>query len=149
MDRNRVVISRTFKNVDPEKVFAAWTDPMTVARWYGPEGFQNTIHEMDVRVGGRYRLTMTMPNGTVLPLSGSYRTVERPHRLSFTWKWGVPGSDAESSGQETLVSVSLRAVDGGTEMTLIHETFENDVETENHNEGWTSSLNKLAKFLAG
>jgi uncharacterized protein YndB with AHSA1/START domain len=145
MARDKLVIKKLFRNVAPPRLYAAWTDPQTVARWYGPEGFVNTIHEMELREGGRYRLTMTAPDGTRHPLSGSYRLLDRPNRIVLSWTWEKDA--AGNAGRETLVTVTFRAVGSDTEMVLTHEGFASTEEVETHNQGWTGAFNKLAETL--
>ncbi|HJU84374.1 MAG TPA: SRPBCC domain-containing protein, partial [Holophagaceae bacterium] len=66
-----------------ELVFRLWTEPGHVEKWWGPEGFRNTIHEMEVRPGGRWRLTMHGPDGTDYPNVITYLEVLPPHRLVY------------------------------------------------------------------
>lgn len=66
-----------------EVVFKVWTDPKHVAEWWGPRGFQTTIHEMDVRPGGRWRYAMRGPDGNDYPFDGVFVEVVKPERLVF------------------------------------------------------------------
>ncbi len=66
-----------------ERLWSAFTDPQQVARWWGPDGFTNTIHEMDVRPGGRWRLTMHAPDGTAFANESEFREVAPPERIAF------------------------------------------------------------------
>lgn len=148
MDNNRLVITKHFPNVAPGKVYAAWTDPAIIAQWYGPEGFSNTIHEMDVRPGGKYRLTMTSPDGGKSPLRGSFRELKKPEKIVFTWQWEGDGTPDNMGSQETVVTVIIRAAGKGSEMTMTHEGFATAEQAANHNMGWTSSFSKIEKVLA-
>lgn len=146
MTDNILTLTRTFPDVDPKTVYDAWTRPDLLADWYGPEGFENEIHEMDVRVGGRYHLTMIAPDGAHYPLSGEYRTLEPPNRLAFSWKWenqrtGI-GNDI------TLVTVEIRQVARGTQVTLTHSEFADAERRDNHRHGWEPALDKLGRILA-
>ena len=79
-----------------EAVFRAWTEPHTLALWWGPENFTTPVAEMDVRPGGAYRFVMRSPDGSrELRVGGTYREVEPPRRLVFSWRWegGVPFRD--------------------------------------------------------
>jgi len=77
-----IVMTRVF-DAPRELVFQAWTDPMHVAQWWGPEGFSTTIHEMDVRPGGVWRLTMHGPDGRDYKNKMVFLEVARPERLVY------------------------------------------------------------------
>ncbi|MEX0956595.1 MAG: SRPBCC domain-containing protein [Rhizobiaceae bacterium] len=147
MNDTVLTLTRTFPDVDAQAVYDAWTRPELVADWYGPEGFDNEIHEMDVRVGGRYNLTMIAPDGSRYPLSGEFRQLEPPNRLSFSWKWET--QPASIGDETTLVTVDIRQVGGGTEVTLTHSGFASAEHRDNHGIGWEPSLGKLARTLSG
>src|SRR5439155_26842405 len=94
----------------------------------------------DVRVGGRYRLGITSPDGKKHVAVGVYREVKRPTRLAFTWDW----EDPESRVGETLVTVEFKEVVGKkTEVVLTHERFADQARAVRHEQGWTQLLNLL------
>ena len=138
-----LVITRTF-DAKPEDVFRTWTDPKLVAGWYGPEGFTNEIHEFDAREGGTYHLTMKGPNGEVHPLRGTFKTIKAPTKLVVTWQW----QNGDTWGAETFVTVEFKPVGDKTEMTMTHSGFADEKQKEMHNQGWSSSFNKLEKMFA-
>ncbi|MBI2613107.1 SRPBCC domain-containing protein [Candidatus Kaiserbacteria bacterium] len=138
-----LIITRTL-DAKPEDVFKAWTDPKQVAEWYGPEGFANEVHEFDAREGGAYRLTMKGPNGEAHLLRGVFKTLRPPTKLVVTWQW----QNGDTWGSETLVTVDFKPVGDKTEMTMTHSGFADEKQKEMHNQGWTSSFNKLAKLFA-
>src|SRR5580704_17141265 len=78
-----VIITRIF-DAPRSLVFKAWTDPKHIQRWWGPKGFTNPVCELDVRVGGAWRIVMRGPNGVDYPGSGVYREIVEPERLVFT-----------------------------------------------------------------
>lgn len=129
----------------PERVFRAWTEVEELARWFGPQGVSSRNVEVDLRPGGSYRLEFHGSEGFVASLSGSYREIKAPERLAFTWAWG----EGDLAGIETLVTIELRAADGGTELTLTHEGVPTDSALEKHRTGWTSCLDSLEQYLAG
>lgn len=141
-----LTLTRTFPDVEPQAVYDAWTKPELVADWYGPDGFTNEIHKMDVRVGGRYRLTMVAPDGSRHPLSGEFRELEPPHRLAFSWKW--ENTSPAVGNEETLVTVDIRAVKAGVEVTLTHSGFASAEQRDNHRMGWEPALGKLGNTLS-
>src|SRR5690242_19732028 len=79
----------------PEKVFAALADAALVARWLTPSpDIRLTVLQFDFREGGRYRFAYTLPDGVVMRVGGSYRTIERPSRIVFTWVIEPPDEHA-------------------------------------------------------
>jgi uncharacterized protein YndB with AHSA1/START domain len=100
-------------NAPRELVFSAWTDPRHIAKWWGPKGFTNTIHEMDVRPGGTWRLTMHGPDGTDYPYMIVYKEVIKPERLVYTHSSG----EADDPGQFE-VTVDFAEQDGKTKLTM-------------------------------
>jgi len=79
-------IERIFK-APRSLVYEAFTEPHRLQAWWGPPGCQSTVHALDVRVGGAYRIEMHMPAGTVHFLSGVFREVDPPQRLVYSWTW--------------------------------------------------------------
>ncbi len=73
---------RTF-DAPRDLVWKAWTEPDKIAAWFGPAGFRTTIHEMDVRPGGKWRFIMHGPDGTDYPNYVVYREVEAPRKLVY------------------------------------------------------------------
>ena len=126
---------------DPETVFAAWTDGANLRRWFIPGGVTVTEAELDVRVGGRFRIVMCgNDSGRDFGHDGEYLEVDPPRRLVFTWSGpSDPGS---------LVTIELRPEGGGTELTLTHERTPNAETREAYRGGWTRILESQAKHLA-
>ena len=67
-----------------EAVFEAWVNPKHLAKWFGPKYFTNPVCEVDLRVGGAWRIVMRGPDGTDYPCGGKYLEIVRPERLVFT-----------------------------------------------------------------
>jgi uncharacterized protein YndB with AHSA1/START domain len=127
----------------PEVLFALWTDPVQLLRWWGPEGYEASIHVLDARPGGRWRTTLRASDGNVLAMSGVYRIVEPPRRLAFTWAWE---DESGGRGHETEVTVSFETTPGGTRLVLLQKRFESKQARDNHNVGWSSSFDRLTKI---
>ncbi len=128
----------------PERVFQAWTTPDQLKRWFAPPGLDTPEADVDLRVGGRYRIAMHSPEYGTLYVTGAYQEVTPPSRLIFTWAWEEEGKP----GNESLVTVEFVAVDGGTEVVLTHERFLSVEERDQHNDGWNGCLEKLEQLLA-
>ena len=125
-----------------EKVFRAWTDPEALKRWWGPEGFSTPTVEIDLRVGGKYRIAMRSPHGDTYQLVGTYREVRPPEKLVYTWAW-----EAEPEQGETLVTVEFLDRGDSTEVVLTHELFPSEKVRDEHSKGWTGSLDRLPQAL--
>jgi uncharacterized protein YndB with AHSA1/START domain len=133
-------ISRTLA-APPERVWRALTQPEALGSWFWPAAFGTTV-EVDLRVGGRFRIAA--PNGPAggFAAIGEYVTVEPPHRLVFRWGWeGEPD-------EETLVTVTLNGDGDKTELLLVHERFATETDRDNHRQGWTDCLDRLPAHLA-
>ncbi|MCC7426371.1 MAG: SRPBCC domain-containing protein [Alphaproteobacteria bacterium] len=128
----------------PARVWAAFTNPAEVARWWGPDGFTCPHCEWDPKPGGKYRTCMQSPNGVQNWLSGEFRLVDPPRRLAFTWAWEPGGA----RGHESLVVVSIRPEGLGTRVTIVHSMLESPESRARHEQGWTSTLVSLDRFLA-
>jgi len=116
-----------------EEVWAAFTDPAALGAWFWPERFETTV-EIDLRVGGAFRIA-SAPVG--MAVSGTYQEVVAPGKLVHTWRW-------DGEDEETLVTLTLVPVEGGTGITILHERF-SDPEAAQQNElGWNSCLDRLA-----
>ena len=90
-----VEVRRTIR-ATRQRVFDAWTKPEELKRWHAPGPLTVALAEMDVRVGGEYRIHMVAPSGEEHRVVGTYREVDPPRRLAYTWKWET-GTDATVS----------------------------------------------------
>ena len=129
-------------NAAPEKVYAAWTDPAKIAKWFGPDAGPVTRSVTDVRAGGRYSIVFHTDDGEEHNVSGVYREVIPNEKLQFTWAW------RSTPERESLVTVLIKPDNGGSILTLIHEQFFDDAARDRHRHGWTGSLDKLETYLA-
>jgi uncharacterized protein YndB with AHSA1/START domain len=143
-DDRVLTISRVIA-ASPEKLYDAWTNPEVMLKWWGPEGVTVPEHRLDIRVGGGWKTTMLQPTGNRVVCSGVYRLLDRPRRVAMTWAWTQPDGQR---GHETVVDVSFEKVERGTRMTLVQKTFANAEQEALHNQGWTSSLDKLEGMFA-
>ena len=124
-----------------QRVFRLWTEPNELVKWFNAPGHGLANAEIDLRVGGKYRLGMRkLPDGEPFYVSGEYRELDPPSRIAFTWSWEMP-EDAKN----TLVTIDLIEVPGGTEVRLTHALFANQKQVESHTVGWTAILDSLAE----
>jgi uncharacterized protein YndB with AHSA1/START domain len=111
---NAVTVTRTF-NAPPERVFAAFENPAEMAKWMGTRGSKTEVQALDVREGGAVRVRMSWDNGISFRLYGTFKRVEKPSLLEFTW--AMEGQDANAG----VVTVEFEPNGTGTELTLTHE----------------------------
>ena len=139
-----------------ELVFKAWTEPEFLAKWWAAHpDFTTPIAEVDLRVGGKYRLGMQPPDkDQPMVVGGIYREIKPPEKLVYTWVWEpqLPETQIRSgSGPEglvapgeTLVTVEFHDVDGQTEIVLTHRFFSDQGMRDKHGQGWNGCLDNLA-----
>ena len=125
----------------PERVFDAWLKK-SWGEWVGPPGVKGEVTELEARVGGKYRIVMHLPDGGELSVGGTYKEITRPSRIVMSWKWS-------HEDQETLITLSFKPKGNGTQLSLRHEGFANKERRDSHSNGWSGTMEKLQKFLAG
>jgi uncharacterized protein YndB with AHSA1/START domain len=140
-DDTLLEITRVF-DAPPARVFNAWLTREEWQSWIGPEGTDSEVPLLEPRVGGRYRVVMTMSDGKVIAVGGMFRSIEPPERLAFTWGW--EGDDSRQS----LVTITFGDLGGKTKLTLRHEGLGTVDNRDAHGKGWNSTLNKLAAYVA-
>jgi uncharacterized protein YndB with AHSA1/START domain len=132
-------VERTFA-IGIDTMWTLWTDPQHLGAWHRPSTeFGPTVATADVRPGGSYRLEMLAPTGEVHATSGIYVDVDRPHHLSFTWKWD--GTDHDS-----LVDITSTEDDGKTTVAITHTRLVDQADADRHAEGWIGCLHTLAEL---
>ena len=128
----------------PDAVFDAFSDPVELAKWWGPAGFTIPSLNFQARVGERYRIEMQPPEGDPFHLSGEFREVDPPARLAFTFAWEPPDAD----DVETTAELSFRGLGGGsTEVSLTQGAFKTEGRLAIHRDGWGDSFDKLESLL--
>ncbi len=129
-----------------EEVFRAWTEPDRIRQWWGPGEFTCPEAEVDLRPGGSYRLAMQPTAGEAFIVAGTYREVEPPARLVYTWRWETgPAAD----GSESLVTVEFHPHDGQTELILTHTEFPESHGPAPYQMGWEGGLDKFEELFTG
>jgi uncharacterized protein YndB with AHSA1/START domain len=124
-------------------VFRAWTDPNLVVKWWGPTGFTNTISEMDVRPGGRWKFVVHGPDGVDYPNEIVYEEIVEPERLVYS----------HVVAPKFRMSIALLELGSKTELTalmvfLSAEDFESAVKQVHAVEGLKETLARLEGELA-
>lgn len=126
-----------------ERIFSMLTEPVELAKWWGPRGFTIPEAELNLRMGGGYRLSMQPPDGELFHLSGEFLEIDPPSRLVYTFRWEEPTPD----DRETVVTLSLDAVGGGTEVALSQGLFATEERLSLHRGGWTDAFEKLREVI--
>ena len=132
-----LVVRRTI-HATPEQLFAAWPTPEQLRLWWGPRPVTCSAAEVDLRVGGRYRLHNALPDGSTVVIDGEFRIIERPHRLVYTWCMGA--------SEESLVTVRFEARGDATDVVVIHEQIPSESVRQTHEGGWNGCLDGLVRL---
>ncbi len=135
-----LTLTRRLK-ASPARVYAAWTDPQKMMRWWAPYGGTTLRAETELRVGGRYHVGF-IANGEEHNVSGVYREIVPDRKLVFTWAW------RSTPERESLVTLIFAPDGDGTLFTITHEQFFDEAARDRHNRGWNSVLESLEHYLA-
>ena len=142
--RPSLTITRRFR-ASPQKVYAAWTSAENLIQWFAAaQAKPGSIKaDLDVRVGGRYRISFTDENsGEYHEVGGLYREVVPNERLKFSWAWH------STPERESQVTIELKGDASGTLMVFRHEQFADQAARDNHERGWNKFLDVLQQYLA-
>ena len=127
----------------PERVYRAFTDPDAMAKWLPPHGFTGKVHEMDARVGGRYRMSFTnFSNGQSHSFGGTYVELKPNERLRYTDTFDDPNLPGEM-----MTTVTLKAVSCGVELRVVQEGIPSMIPVEQCYLGWQQSLTLLTQLV--
>jgi glutathione S-transferase len=136
---------KRFIKAPRDRVYAAWTDPVQLKKWFGPENVKTRDLIADVRVGGRFRWDCTDPEGKEVTISGEYRELQPGRKIVFTWRLE---ENEDWKNHSSIVTVEFFDQQGGTEVRLSHENLPTEPSRDDHKQGWESALDKLGKFVS-
>jgi uncharacterized protein YndB with AHSA1/START domain len=125
-------------------VFEACTEAEKLAQWWGPHGFTAPAVDLDLRVGGSYRIAMQPPDRDLFYLSGEFREIDPPARLVYSFRW----EDPDPEDRETVVALSLRDLGEASELDLVQVGFATERRRALHEAGWTDSLDRLQQLMS-
>ena len=127
----------------PERIYRAFLDPDALAKWLPPNGFTAKVHSMDASVGGSYRMSFTnFSNGTTHSFGGTYLELVPHERIHHTDRFDDPNLPGEMH-----VTITLRKVTVGTELTIIQDGVPDVIPVEGCYLGWQDSLALLAHLV--
>jgi uncharacterized protein YndB with AHSA1/START domain len=139
---DRELLVTRLLNAPVELVWKVWTDPKHIAQWWGPDGFTNTISEMDIEAGGEWNLIMHGPDGTNYKNKSVFKEVIKHKKLVYDHV-SAPKFRAtiefEARGEKTLLKWHM--------LFESHEQFIQVVKTFKADEGLNQNIDKLEKYL--
>ena len=142
MTANTIRLHRVLR-ATPQKIYKAFLDPDAMAKWLPPNGFTGKVHNIDVRVGGTYKMSFTnFTTGQSHSFGGEFLELAPNERIRYTDKFDDPNLPGEIH-----TTVSLKQVSCGTELTIVQEGVPGAIPAEACYLGWQESLAQLAKLV--
>ena len=142
MSTNNVSLHRVIK-ASPEKLYRAFTEALAIASWIPPYGFLCTVHEINVKTGGAYKMTFqNFSTGKSHSFGGKYVEIRPNEFLKYTAEFDDPNLQGEMT-----TSVSFRKTMVGTEIKITQEGIPAAIPAEMCYLGWQESLDKLIKLV--
>ena len=142
MSTNTVHLHRVIV-ANPEKIYRAFLNPDALSRWLPPNGFTYKIHHRDTKVGGTFKASFTnFTTEKSISFGGEYRELVQNERLRYTDNFDDPNLPGE-----ILVTVTLKKVSVGTELTIIQEGIPSVILLEACYLGWQESLANLDRLV--
>lgn len=128
----------------PERVFRALTEPEELCTWGSEEDrYETTSAEIDLRPGGRYRLRGSSARQGTFEVTGTYRVVEPPERLVYTWT-----PDWQEEARDSVVDITLVPTGSGTRVRVVHTGFATEDARDEHAGGWPTVLSGLNSHVS-
>lgn len=140
---NTLQLQRTFK-ASIDRVWAAWTDQNQVYRWFGCPDSKGLRATVDLQVGGVYSVTL-FTHGKEMTMDGKITELAAPNRLKLSWRWVGDAEMEQLPVTEILIEMS--SVAEGTQVKLTHTGFPNADVCNEHQKGWTASLERVGDFV--
>jgi len=137
-----LTMNRQF-NVSKKDVYETLTNRDALVNWFAPSPEMKTIvHELELQVGGNYRIEMLETNGTSHKIHGEYVELNPFDQIVFTWEW-----ESDEQNVNSLVTIDLTEKNGITSMVLTHEKLASQESVDLHSEGWIGCLTQLGVFI--
>jgi uncharacterized protein YndB with AHSA1/START domain len=130
----------------PAIVFDALVTEGGIASWWGPHDEPAISAKVDPRVNGRFQVRFRTFDGREHECSGQFLEIVKPSLVVLSWRWAEGGEpDEVAADNVSRVEFRLRAIDTGTELTLIHSALQTEVSARSHEGGWGGALEKLLR----
>jgi len=127
----------------PERVYKAFTDADALAKWLPPDGYTCMVHQLDAKVGGGFRMSFTnFATGQAIAFGGEFLEMEPPGKLRYSDRFDDPGLPGE-----IMVTVLLRPVSCGTDLTVTQENLPEAIPLEHCYLGWQDSMRQLIALV--
>lgn len=126
----------------PRRLFDAWTRPEQLMAWWGPRGVRCSDAQVDLRIGGHYRIDNVLPDGSTITIQGQFLALDPPNSLAYSWTVGPDEGPAEQ------VTVRFEAQGDETEVLIVHERIADQRTYADHEGGWWGCLDGLAEYIA-
>jgi uncharacterized protein YndB with AHSA1/START domain len=137
-------LERNFK-ASPQKVYEAWTNAGQLKKWFKiREDWTTSLAEVDLKIGGKYRIGMCDPEGQERVVGGEFSMLEPYTLIEYSWHWE---SDAAKNDPVTIVRVEITETDEGSNLKLTHSNFETEEVKDLHGTGWSGCLDQLSSIL--
>ena len=133
-----------FIEADLERVFEAWTDPAMIVRWWGAGDITCPEAEMNLVVGGTYRIANRTPDGHTMWITGTFSKVDPP--VALTYSWAMEPVDPDSA--PSIVDVRFESAPGGTIVVIRQTRIPTPEARDMHLDGWAGCLDGLGSLLA-
>jgi uncharacterized protein YndB with AHSA1/START domain len=127
----------------PERIYRAFLDPSALTKWLPPNGFTGTVHHLDARVGGTYKMSFTnFASGKSHSFGGEYLELVPNARIRHTDRFDDPNLPGEAQ-----VTITLKPVSVGTDVTIVQEGLPDVIPAEACYLGWQESLTLLTQLV--
>jgi uncharacterized protein YndB with AHSA1/START domain len=130
----------------PGIVFDALVTADGIASWWGPHDEPAISAKVDPRVNGNFEVRFRTFDGREHECTGQFLEIVKPTRVVLSWRWAHGGEpDEVAADNVSKVEFRLRAIDTGTELTLIHSALRTELSAQSHEGGWGGALQKLLR----
>ena len=142
MATNTIRLHRVLR-ASPERIYRAFLDPAALAKWLPPHGFTNTVHHLDAKVGGTFRMSFTnFGTGASHAFGGEYLELVPHERICYTDKFDNPSLQGE-----LRTTITLKPLSCGAELNIVQEGIPEVIPPEMCFLGWQESLVLLAQLV--
>lgn len=138
-----LTMDRVYK-ASQQAVYDAWTDKRALTEWFAASSEMTTIvHQLELEVGGHYRIEMLEPDGTSHVMHGEYVSLNPFEQIVFTWEW-----ESDEMEVNSLVTIDLSNNEGETRMLLTHDQLGSQHSVDLHQQGWDGCISQLDAFMS-